>query len=134
MLNSVQNVNIASNSTHKPKKSQGCEFITTDTNLIGHIQEDAFTTAQKENKKKKIAKYSIIGAVGITIAGAILGGSFLAKGSFKKISDFINKKFGAKGKNLIEDIGNASINVNNSKDAYLKKYLNFIDLRRYNVI
>ena len=46
MLNSVQNVNIASNSTHKPKKNQGCEFITTDTNLIGHIQEDAFTTAQ----------------------------------------------------------------------------------------
>ena len=53
MINNIQNINLNSANAPKTSKNKGASLITTETNLIGQIQADALTTAQKDEKKKK---------------------------------------------------------------------------------
>ena len=133
MINNIQNINLNSANAPKTSKNKGASLITTETNLIGQIQADALTTAQKDEKKKKIAKWSIVGAVGVTAVGLILGGKFIPKSFYKKIGNFVSekmqqgsenaKKLAQKVSNLFkktETVANVSLNVNGGKDAYFK--------------
>ncbi len=133
MINNIQNINFNSANAPKTNKNKGASLITTETNLVGQIQADALTTAQKDEKKKKIAKWSIVGATGVTLVGVILGGKFIPKSFYKKIGDFVSEKM-QKGSDGVrkaakkaselfkktETVANVSLNVNGGKDAYFK--------------
>lgn len=75
---------------------------------------DEYESAQ-DAKRKKIAKYSIMGAVAITLAGLILSPKFLPRSVKDRISGFVNNKF----KQLIE---NASASNNPQLRARYERY------------
>ncbi len=103
--------------------SNKSDFFVSDShkkNFLSDTSSDAFVSDEKKSKKKKIARYALLGATAMSIGGAVLI-ALTHKKDIIKGKDFLKENI----QNLAE-YENGANNITNIKDSVIRKVMSKI--------